>query len=314
MNLPSYPKVWNIGHPSIHDLFLDEVLVQEKVDGSQFSFAMPPQGEGYGVKFRSKGAEVVPGAAGMFTPGVEAILEIADKLTPGIIYRGEFLAKPKHNALKYDRVPARHVALFDIHRFASVALDPAVSETTLHREAERLGMEVVPDFFFGRITDMKALLDLLNQTSFLGGPKVEGVVVKNYVRYHLQTSDPMFGKYVSEDFKEKHTASWRLDNPRKADVLAALVSGLATERRWEKAVEHLRDSGRLAEDLPDIGPLIHAVQKDVEDECAEEIKDVLFRWAWPQIKRKVAAGLPDWYKKRLAAAAFEPVTEAGEGD
>ena len=34
ITLPSYPKVWNLGHPHIENLFDGPVVVQEKVDGS----------------------------------------------------------------------------------------------------------------------------------------------------------------------------------------------------------------------------------------------------------------------------------------
>lgn len=36
----SYPKVYNLGHSAIKDLFHDEVVIQEKLDGSQFSFGI----------------------------------------------------------------------------------------------------------------------------------------------------------------------------------------------------------------------------------------------------------------------------------
>ena len=38
MNVTSYPKVYQLGHRAIKDLFLDEISVEEKIDGSQFSF------------------------------------------------------------------------------------------------------------------------------------------------------------------------------------------------------------------------------------------------------------------------------------
>ena len=40
MRLLSYPKVYNLGHKAITDLLLDPIIVEEKVDGSQFSFGM----------------------------------------------------------------------------------------------------------------------------------------------------------------------------------------------------------------------------------------------------------------------------------
>ena len=36
----SYSKVYQIGHKVIRDIFNDEVLIEEKIDGSQFSFGV----------------------------------------------------------------------------------------------------------------------------------------------------------------------------------------------------------------------------------------------------------------------------------
>jgi hypothetical protein len=40
-------------------------------------------------------------------------------------------------------------------------------------------------------------------------------------------------------------------------------------------------------------------------ECAEEIMDRLYRFAWPHIRRKVTAGLPEWYKAELLRRQFD---------
>jgi hypothetical protein len=40
-------------------------------------------------------------------------------------------------------------------------------------------------------------------------------------------------------------------------------------------------------------------------ECAEEIRDRLYRFAWPHIRRKVTAGLPEWYKAELLRRQFD---------
>ena len=78
----SYPQVFNIGHRAIADLFLDPVLVQEKIDGSQFSFCRVVDHEVWTVYFRSKGATVLPEAPGMFKLAVEIIQPIAPNLLP----------------------------------------------------------------------------------------------------------------------------------------------------------------------------------------------------------------------------------------
>lgn len=40
MHLPSYPKIYALGHKAIEELLHDDVCVQEKVDGSQISFGL----------------------------------------------------------------------------------------------------------------------------------------------------------------------------------------------------------------------------------------------------------------------------------
>ena len=104
----SYPKVYNLGHPAISELFSDPVVVQEKVDGSQFSFGII-DGE---LKCRSKGAEIfLDNPEKMFEKAVEAIKELS--LMDGWTYRGEFLRGPSHNTLKYNRTPRHNIILFD---------------------------------------------------------------------------------------------------------------------------------------------------------------------------------------------------------
>src|SRR5437899_3064493 len=103
----SYPNVYALGHRYVTDLLLDDVIVQEKIDGSQFSFGKYTDLEGKDwMRMRSKGAEInVLAPEKMFIKAVDYVYSIFDSLTPGWTYRGEYLAKPKHNALAYDRVP-----------------------------------------------------------------------------------------------------------------------------------------------------------------------------------------------------------------
>jgi hypothetical protein len=35
------------------------------------------------------------------------------------------------------------------------------------------------------------------------------------------------------------------------------------------------------------------------------IKDSLWKWAWPQLRRAVTRGLPEWYKAELMKKQFE---------
>lgn len=55
----------------------------------------------------------------------------------------------------------------------------------------------------------------------------------------------------------------------------------------------------------DIGPLLMEVAVDIEKECKDEILASLWSWAWPHLRRRVAHGLPEWYKERLLEQQFE---------
>src|SRR5881397_1939735 len=94
-------------------------------------------------------------------------------------------------------------------------------------------------------------------------------------------------------------------NPGKMDIVQALIETLRTPARWNKAIQHLQESGKLENDPRDIGLLFREVPEDLEKEEIDFIKDKLFEWAWPHIKRGVTAGIPEWYKERLLKLQFE---------
>lgn len=296
MNIHSYPKVFNVGHRAISELFLDPVLVEEKIDGSQFSFC---KSDGR-LAFRSRGSEIIPDAPEkMFSAGVHAVTEIAEILKEGWIYRGEYLSKPKHNVLAYERIPLRQIILFDVNTGDEVYLDREAKEF----EAERIGLELVPVVYSGKVDSPEQLLSFLERDSVLGGQKVEGIVVKNYARFGIDKK-VLMGKFVREDYKETHNKEWKASNPSISDVVERIIATLRNENRWEKAVQHLRERGELQEAPQDIGALIKEVQKDVREEEFEFIKDKLAEWAMPRIIRASSGGLPEWYKEKLLRSAF----------
>lgn len=296
-NIHSYNKIFNLGHKAIQMLFTTEILVEEKLDGSQFSWGVS-NGELY---CRSKGKGLVVDAPEkMFLKAVETAKELQPLLIPGAIYRGEYLQKPKHNVLCYDRVPAKNIMLFDVEM-------PGQNFLTWDQkanEASRLGLEVVPKMFEGKINDVTKLYELLNQNSILGSQKIEGFVIKNYNLFGID-GKILMGKYVSEDFKEVHQGEWREQNPTTGDILERLVLKYKTPARYQKAIQHLTERGEITQTLKDIGPLIKEVQKDIEEECSLEIKEELFKYAWDHIARRITGGVPSWYKELLMKSQFE---------
>ena len=171
---PAFPKIFTIGgHDYIRDIFDGPVEVTEKVDGSQFAFGVF-DGE---LMCRSKGKQQhVEQPDKMFEPGVEYLLSVKDHMEEGLVYYAEYLKGPHHNTLHYERTPRNHFAVFGIMdtKNANVFMD---SHTVLQFAAEAIGVDVVPLVYQGEIEQASEVLDMIERESYLGGAKIEGVVI-----------------------------------------------------------------------------------------------------------------------------------------
>jgi RNA ligase len=293
----SYPRIYALGHAALKELLDGTVVVEEKIDGSQFSFGR----FGNELKVRSKGQEIsIDHPEGMFQLAVDWVKANQEKLTPGWTYRAEYLSKPKHNTLAYDRAPKNNLIIFDIN----VGHEEYLAADAKKRIAEQIGLEVVPTIFEGNLDTIEHFTQLLETISVLGGQKIEGLVVKNYAKFG-DDKKVLMGKFVSEAFKEVHGNEWKLAHPNRADIVLSLVSKYRTPARWEKAAHHLRESGKLEGSPRDIGLLLKEAQTDLDKECGDEIKQALYVWAKSKILRGSVNGLPEWYKEQLLKTQFE---------
>lgn len=286
----SYPKVHALGHRHISNILIGDNIVEEKVDGSSLNFSMQ-DGE---LIIHSHSAKIyLEAPQKMFIEGIEYIKSIQHKLIPNYFYHGEYLQKKKHNTLEYGRIPKNHIMIFDIE-------DPYGNPFSYNIKAGMaydIGLEVVP-LLATNVKTVEEIKELLNRDSILGGSKIEGVVIKNY---NQLTFDGKYavGKYVSEAFKEKHIKDWKSNNPNSKDLITTLVEELRTDARYYKAVQHLREQGTLEESPRDIGNLFKEVVKDIEEEEKEYILERLWKYYGKEIKSRVCAGIPEWYKNKL---------------
>ena len=300
MGLHAFPKIFAVGTDYIADLFKEPVEITEKVDGSQFVFGKF-DGD---LRHRSKGKEIFRGAGGSFSGAVEVVTELFGRglLPEGYAFYCEYLRKPKHNVLGYDYIPKNHLALFGMTINGSFVKD----WFTLQAYANDFHIDVVPCIFRGMVTDPEMLLKMLEHESFLGGQKIEGVVVKNYDRPFLLGGQPiplMAGKYVSEKFKERHNKDWKKGNRKGKFEL--FKEGFRTEARWQKAVQHLRELDLLTNSPKDIGQLIKNVQFDIEAEEEDNIRNWLYKEFKGEILRYATRGIPEWYKDQLLKRSFD---------
>jgi len=316
MSASAFPKIFALGKVDIQDIFKSEVEVTEKIDGSQFVFGKDETGE---LVMRSKGKEMFfDEHPNMFDAAVAYVKEYADTLkralVPGMYVYTEYLSKPKHNVLTYERVPKNNLIVFGIREGGNYWTDYDLIEGA----ATMIGLEVVPLLHKGTL-DMTRIekgdggysyvgYDFLKRIletkpSVLGGDYgLEGVVVKNYEQ-RTKFGDPTIccGKYVRESFKERHKKEWKTEG----DTVQEFINSFRTEARWQKAVQHLQEKGELEGDPRDIGKLMKEINVDIHLEETEEIKTFLFKHFIKQITRKAGAGFPEWYKDQLLKKAFE---------
>ncbi len=293
IELKAFPKIHALGTKYVDTIFEQPVEITEKIDGSQFVFGKI-DGE---LKFRSKGAQIFLDSTNkMFQLAVDAVLNM--DVPDNSVFYCEYLQKPKHNVLAYNRVPKSNLMLFGASDPMRETLCTGYKGLQLH--ADRLGIECAPLLFYG-VTDAEDVLEMLERESVLGNQKIEGLVVKNYKDTWIadRLYPVMAAKFVSEKFKEIHKKIWGSENTH-VGKWQAFKEGYRTEARWMKAVQHLRDNGELACEPKDIGRLIQEVKHDISEEELDVIKDFLWKEFGEELLRRSTAGLPEWYKEQLA--------------
>jgi len=296
----SFPKIFPVGSDYIPNLFKGNVEITEKIDGSQFDFGCTKDGQ---VVMRSKGQELFfEKYEKMFEKAVEYVIDIQEILIkyPDTYFFAEFLNKPKHNILSYERVPQNNIILFGINSKGKGFVD---DYNLLKQWGEIVGLETVPLLYFGEIKNYEELKPYLEKISILGKETVEGIVIKNY---HELISvgnrvTPVFAKYVRESFKEKHSKEWTTGKDR----VQMFIDSFRSEARWDKAIQHLRDGGKLINEPRDIGILLKEIERDIVEEEELNIKNGLYKLFKDQILRKARAGFPEYYKQKLLEKAFK---------
>lgn len=301
MRIPDYPKVYALGHREVRPIFTAPVSVEEKVDGSQISFAKI-DGE---LHIRSKGQVIdIDNPPKLFGRAVATIVSKADLLKEGFVYRGEAICTPRHNVLEYGRAPEGGVILFDVE---DDLLGSPLYPTNRESEARRLGFESVPFEWIAdpSIIDEAFIAERLDRESSLGGPKYEGVVFKSFDLYGADKKK-LVAKFVSEAFKEQHGAKHsRQSLPGGYSPAELIASDYCTAARWQKSVQHLREDGQLTDSPKDIGALLQAIHADMDAECADEVGRRLYATYRKDIMRRVQHGFPEWYKEQLMHQQFE---------
>ena len=305
---PKFPKVFRLDANPVQRFIDQPVIIKEKLDGSQFSFGYISD---HGLVCRSKNQVIHGDTVPLFSEAVRYVQSIEDTLRglEDMVFYCEYLKKPRHNVLTYDRVPKNHLMLFGVSN--DRGRDLSVSHHTLMNYAQELDIDYAPmaggyEWEVNEPVPRPFTIDevekLLGTESYLGREIIEGVVMYHDREWYWSAADVTYPivavKVVRQEFRERHKNTWTGTHTVKGgwDVYK---ESFATPARWEKAVQHLRDDGRLEGEPRDIAALIKEVHRDITEECREDILADLWRMYSSELLKASTRGMPEWYREKI---------------
>ncbi len=298
--MESYQKIQQPYREEVKDIYEGEVVIEEKIDGSQMRIEIDMDGTITCGSHHQDGITL----DSMFRLGVEEAEKLFAEYKPKVKVTvfAEYLSKPKQNTIAYEKTPLHGLILFDVKKDTKY-LDRQQKELF----AKEHGMDVVPVLWAGEGSEITEELtkELLTKPSILGHQKgfdrVEGIVVKNYDKlYDEPEGHSLHGhfkctKIVNDVFKEKNHE----ENPNSKNHFQELKEMYRTDARLLKAVQHLKEKGELKGELSDLRFLVPEVRRDLEEEEKEVIKDALWKLFGKEICGYAGKGMPEFYKKYL---------------
>lgn len=301
-----YQKIQQSYKEEVADIFEGHVVIEEKIDGSQFRIEIKKDGTITCGSHHQDGIIV----DSMFKLGIEKAQHIFANYKPSedITVFCEYLASPKQNSIPYERVPLNNLIIFDVKR-DTLYLNRAQKELF----AKEHGLEIVPILWEGDGADISTngkineafKEELLKRKSCLGHgagfDRIEGFVIKNYAKFYDINRYPHYEghwkcvKIVNDSFKEKNHE----ENPNRTNKFQELKDNYRTEARCMKTIQHLKEAGKLTGTLADLGLLVPEMKRDIEEEEGEGLKNTLYRMFAPEVIGYATKEMIPVYKKYL---------------
>lgn len=284
----SYPKIRQTYDRDSKYLLGKDVIIEEKIDGSQGTIAVLDSG----IKYFSKNTQIDKNSPhNLFKSWV--VNTCALKLPVNYVIRGEVISNKRHNVITYDRVPKYNFVIFDV-----AVIDESGNLKYLNRSekeefAATYGFEIVPCYYSGVLNSFDELNQYLNNKSILGDVPIEGVVAKHY----SETGDIQTVKLVSSEYREVKKVK---SSPQESKfIIDQIIEALSTPARYHKSIQHTLESEGLKFQMSDVPSLIRNLDADVREEDTDVIKEMLYTHFISGIKKGVISGMAEFYKEYL---------------
>ncbi len=278
------------------DKFEGRVIVQEKVDGSQFSV----QNIDGVLHFSNKG-KIIPGKSQIY---INTFVSLANKLSyfkEGYIYHGEAMRSLRPNTIVYDRVPRYYWILYEVIRISdNYMLTPEeVKEMIVGTNIEFLEplydnkYDEIPKNTYKDIVDDIMLNISTNKLQSLLGGVPEGVVFKAINRVDDGTYRHRKNKFVRKEFAElNHTRKSKIADVSDDEFIESIGLIYNVEPRFQKAKQHLEENNKWkSNNNANVGSMVGELDIDLLKEAEEDIKNMLFCRFWESIKKNARKDL-----------------------
>ena len=235
------------GADFVNQIFNQYVTINEKMDGSAFSFERNKD-TGKFKFYRRDQRNPITLVDRTLMKYYEKPIQYIESLPPHIIQkipRGwrfglEYFANTNPVEIVYDRLPKNHLILSYVHQLddSGKIVKTIQKKESLDEWADLLGVERSPIIFQGKLDeDQKSqLLEFLN-TPFK--KLVERFSTQSFVRYIISTLNPSLAKSALNDDLDREVEGivFRFGDPNKENetVLAKMVDPIFTEIAKQKS-------------------------------------------------------------------------------
>lgn len=246
----------------------DNIIVQEKIDGANFSIRYDKETDTIKAFSRKKVLELGNNLRGAWEWSQKLDKDLLHKaLGETMVLFGEWLVS---HTIVYPNDKYQNAYFYDVW---DIETENYLTQDKVKDIVEQLGLNYVPVFYRGEFQSWEHLKQFVGRTD-LGGENGEGIVVKNMSRVNdSNTRLPFYTKIVADAFAEKKSVK-KFDESKleRRAQLQSVVESVVTDGRVRKLVHKMVDEGIIPEDWDErnMAAIAKNIGKEVYYDCLKE--------------------------------------------
>nr|WP_051464596.1 RNA ligase family protein [Clostridium sp. 12(A)] len=251
----------------------DHIVVQEKIDGANFSFRYDEEKDSIKAFSRKRELEFGNNLRGAWewSQKIDNTL-VKNILGNDLVLFGEWLVS---HTIVYPDCRYQNAYFYDVWDSENGRY---LSQVEVFDIVNKLGLTYVPVFYNGEFISWDHLREFVGRTG-LGGSQGEGIVVKNMTRLNdPNTRLPFYTKIVGDYFSEKKSIK-KFDDSKleQRSKNQELVNSVVTEARVRKLLHKMVDEDLIPInwDENNMAAIAKTIGKEVYSDCMKEEPDTV---------------------------------------